>query len=419
MRFKEFHINIKIRIIETFLSRLVSGMVFPFMTIYLAAHFSAAFTGFLLIMNMIIGAMANFIGGYYADIIGRKKLLIASEVLRFLAFSTMALANSPSFQLPLLTFLMMTVNSICWGLSTPAGQAMLIDVSTPEQRKYMFSITYWATNFSIAVGAILGGLFFKTYLFELFLIMCVTSLFILFLLIFFIKESLVQTQIDDLLATKPLGMFSAYKRVLKDRLFVLFFFATTLILTMEMHLTNYIAIHLSRDMPKQGVLHWSLDGINTLGILKTENTIFVVLTSLFAVKMISRFKDRHALLIGLFLYVIGYSLMSYTTDFWFLLILMVFSTLGEVIRVPVEENYLAAIPPDDARSAYMAVSGLSYNVGSLVISLFVSMSALLAPPWMSMAIFMVGALGIALYLVILPKLEERKSEAEKSYPTVS
>ncbi|WP_027725388.1 MDR family MFS transporter [Tuberibacillus calidus] len=418
MRFRDFHINIKIRIIETFLSRTVSGMVFPFMTIYLAAHFSAKLTGILLLINVMVGAVANFIGGYYADLVGRKKLLVTAESLRFIAFVVMTLSNSPWFELPLLTYFMMVMNTICWGLSAPAGQAMLIDVSTPEQRKYMFSLSYWAINFSIAIGSILGGFFFKSYFFELLIIMTATSLIVLLMLVLFIKESLVRQAVEDS-SHSVKGLFSAYKRVIGDRLFMVFFLASTLILTMEMHLTNYIGIHLSQDMPKQMFLSRMIDGINALGILKTENTLLVVLISVLVVKIISRFKDRNALLFGLVLYVVGYSLLSYTTNIWLLLILMIVATIGEVVRVPIEESYMAIIPPEDARSAYMAVNGLAYNVGSIVISLFVTMSAYLPPFWMSVAIFFVGTIGFGFFVMILPKLDERKQEAEQAYQTVS
>lgn len=66
MRFKDFHMNIKIRIIETFMSRLVGGMIFPFMAIYLATNFSPKVTGLMLMFNVLVGAIVNFFGGYYA-----------------------------------------------------------------------------------------------------------------------------------------------------------------------------------------------------------------------------------------------------------------------------------------------------------------------------------------------------------------
>jgi MFS transporter, DHA1 family, multidrug resistance protein B len=419
MRFRDFHINIKIRIIEEFLSSSVTGMVFPFMAIYLAVHFSASITGLLLIINVIVGVIANFIGGYYSDLIGRKKLMVSGESLRLMAFLVMALSNSPWFDMPILTFLMMTVNSVTWGLAGPAGQAMLIDVSTPEQRKYMFSLTYWATNFSIALGGILGGFLFKSYFFQLLLATAAVELIIVIMIIFIIKESFVPSEEIRKVNKNPMGMLSVYKKVLKDRAFVLFILGNLFIFTMEMHLTNYIGIHLANDMPKQTLFSLAIDGINTLGFLRTENTVIVVLTSLLAVKFISKYKDQSVLLLGSSLFVIGYSLISYTTNIWLLLIFMLVATIGEVTRTPIQQNYLSVIPPEDARSSYMAVNGLVWNGSSFITSVFVTMSAFLAPLWMSIAIFIVGALGVAFYVAVLPQLEERKIKVEKEFKTVS
>jgi MFS transporter, DHA1 family, multidrug resistance protein B len=414
MRFSEFHINIKIRIFETFLSRFVGGMIFPFMAIYLAANFSAKLTGLLLMLNVVIGAVTNFFGGYYADKIGRKKVMAFAEVLRFAAFSIMAITNSPWLHLPIVTFFMMTVNSICWGLSGPAGQAMLIDVSTPEQRKLMYSITYWATNFSIAAGGIVGGFFFKTHLFALMLSLAIVAFLVAVVVVFFIQESYVKPEVplSETEAKSRFGLFSSYKRVLKDRLFVGFILGNLFVFTMEMHLTNYIGIRLSNVMPNQTFLFWKVDGVEMLGFLRTENTLLVVLTSIAVVRFISKFKDQSVLLIGSLMFVVGYSVLAVSTNIWVLTFFMVIATLGEVSKTPVQQTYMAAIPPEDARSSYMALSGLVFNGSSFITSLFVTLSAFLSPLWMSIGITGVGLLGVAIYALVLPQLEARKVNME-------
>lgn len=413
MRFRDFHINIKIRILETFLSRMVGGMVFPFMAIYLASHFSAKVTGMLLLFNVIIGASVNFLGGYIADKYGRKKIMAFAEVLRFLAFATMAIANSPWLELPLLTFFMMTVNSICWGLAGPANQAMLIDVSTPEQRKLMYSITYWASNLSIAVGGILGGIFFKEHLFELFTAVSASAFVVALMVVFLIKESYVPKPSATKTSFSPMEMFSSYKSVIQDKLFVLYIVSHLLIISLEMNLTNYIGIRLSNEMPLQSFFNWNIDGVAMLGILRTENTILVALTSLFAVKLISSFRDRNVILIGSTTFVICYSIIAYSNNIWVLLLCMVLATVGEVIRVPVEQSYLASIPPDDQRSSYMALNGLTFNGSMMVASLFVTLSAFLPTIWMAILALAVGLTGIGILVKIIPGLEDRRDLRER------
>ncbi|MBN8190538.1 MFS transporter [Bacillus sp. NTK074B] len=412
MRFKDFHKNIKIRIVETFMSRFIGSMIFPFMSIYLAVHFGAKVAGLLLLINVFVGIGINFLGGYFADQFGRKRIMLMAESLRFLAFFTMMVCNSPWFESATVTFAMMTVNSICWGLAGPANQAMMIDVSTPPQRKLMYSITYWANNLSIAIGGIIGAFLFKDYLFELFLALSVASAVTALLVAFFIDES--YSPIDsDMTPTQHVGkLISNYRTVLHDRLFVLFTIAGVLILSMEFQLTNYIGIRLSEEMPSQPFLYWEINGVQTMGILRSENTIMVVILMLFITKFPHNFKDRTILVWSCFFFSIGYAALAYSNNVFILFVMMGILTIGEVFRVPVEQSYMAAIPPDDARSSYMAFNGLKFNLSMLIASSTVTLGAIFSSSVMAGIILAIGLTGTFILKVISPELDKRRNDVE-------
>ncbi|WP_226674517.1 MDR family MFS transporter [Rossellomorea aquimaris] len=412
MRFKDFHKNIKIRIVETFMSRFIGSMIFPFMSIYLAVHFGAKVAGLLLLINVFVGIGINFLGGYFADQFGRKRIMLMAESLRFLAFFTMMVCNSPWFESATVTFAMMTVNSICWGLAGPANQAMMIDVSTPPQRKLMYSITYWANNLSIAIGGIIGAFLFKDYLFELFLALSVASAVTALLVAFFIDES--YSPIDlDMTPTQHVGkLISNYRTVLHDRLFVLFTIAGVLILSMEFQLTNYIGIRLSEEMPSQPFLYWEINGVQTMGILRSENTIMVVILMLFITKIPHNFKDRTVLVWSCFFFSIGYAALAYSNNVFILFVMMGILTIGEVFRVPVEQSYMAAIPPDDARSSYMAFNGLKFNLSMLIASSTVTLGAIFSSSVMAGIILAIGLTGTVILKVISPELDKRRNDVE-------
>lgn len=42
------------------------------------------------------------------------------------------------------------------------------------------------------------------------------------------------------------------------------------------------------------------------------------------------------------------------------------------MRVPVQKQYMAELPPENARSSYMAVSSMSYNISMLVCSITIT-----------------------------------------------
>ncbi|WP_273853099.1 MDR family MFS transporter [Guptibacillus spartinae] len=412
MRFRDFHKNIKIRLIENFISRFIGSMIFPFMSIYLAVHFGAKVAGLLLLVNVFIGTGINFLGGYFADQFGRKKVMLFAETLRFLAFLTMMICNSPWFESAAITFAMMTVNSICWGLAGPANQAMLIDVSTPPQRKLMYSISYWANNLSIAVGGILGAFLFKDYLFELFLSLSLAAAVTAFLVAFFIDESHKPIVEELKPAQHVMQLLSTYKRVFQDRLFVLFTIAGVLILSMEFQLTNYIGIRLSEEMPTQQFLLWEFDGVQTMGFLRSENTIMVVILMLFVTRIPHSLKDKSVLVWSCLFFTVGYGVLAYSNSLTLLFLMMAVLTIGEVFRVPVEQSYMAAIPPDDARSSYMAFGGLKFNLSMLVASVTVSLGAIFSSMLMAIVITSIGLIGTLIFFMISPELDARKEQAE-------
>ncbi|MDN3956386.1 MDR family MFS transporter [Sporolactobacillus laevolacticus] len=408
MRFRDFHKNIKIRIIETFTSRFVGGMIFPFMTIYLASHFGAKTTGLLLLINIFIGIANSFLGGYLSDQFGRKKVMFWAECARFAAFFMMMVSNSPFFESPSITFMMMIINSICWGMAGPANDAMMIDVSTPEQRKLMYSITYWANNLSIAIGGILGALLFQHYLFELFVALCVVELGVVILVAFFIEESHAKQQSNGMALHQHFyQIFKSYQKVFRDKLFIVFVIAGVLVFSMELQLTNYIGIRLSEHMPTQYLLFWPVNGLTMMGILRSENTLLVALLVLFVSKVSHLLKDKTTLVISCMLFSVGYGVLSYSNNVWLLVSFMIVLTIGEVFRVPVEQSYAAAIPPENARSIYMAINGLKYNLAMLIASLTITIGTYLTPLATSLIITAIGLGGTGLYFVIIPYVERR------------
>jgi DHA1 family multidrug resistance protein B-like MFS transporter len=419
MRFRDFHPNIKIRIIESLISGSIGGMIYPFMAIYLADRVGETLTGILLIVNIFVGFIVGFYGGYYADLMGRKKIMAYAESLRFAGILVMAIANSPLVSSDTLaayiTIGMMMVNSICWGLAGPASQAMLIDVSTPENRKFMYGITYWTSNLSIAIGGLLGGFLFKNYLFELFLGLTGASLLSAILVIFFIKET--YTPVKREKKVKPnvvKEMFSNYKTVFKDSIFIKFTLGYLLILSLEFHLTNYISVKLSKHMPAQDLFQFHIDGVQMLGILRTENTVLVVLLAVFISKLINRYKDRNVLYLGLVTYSIGYLVISYSNSVWLLLSVMILATIGELMYVPVKQAYMAEIPPEDSRSAYMAVSGMIYNGAMVIAASSITLGHYLSPLSMTTIFAVCAIIGFLLFKSTVPLLDKNREQMKKA-----
>ena len=51
-----------------------------------------------------------------------------------------------------------------FGFFNTASQAMIVDLTTSENRRTVYSIQYWIINFAIMIGSGLSGWFFRDYL---------------------------------------------------------------------------------------------------------------------------------------------------------------------------------------------------------------------------------------------------------------
>ncbi|MEC4695384.1 MFS transporter [Bacillus anthracis] len=415
MGFWSMHRNIKIRIVTSFLTRTVSTMIFPFMAIYFSIKLGSAIAGALLLINVMASLVIGLYGGYVGDRLGRKKVMIIGQIIQVISIVCMGIANSDYVDSPWLTFVFMLVNSLGSGLMNPATEAMLIDVSTPENRKVMYSINYWAINLSIAIGAIFGGLLFENYRLQLFIGLTVIAVITLYVMAVYMEEVYVARKtVEKKNVLKD--MADSYKVVMKDRAFLIFCAASICTLSLEFQVNNYLGVRLQQEFETvhfffgNGVT-FDLTGIRMMSWISAENTILVVLCSALLIKMLKRFNDLKILYVGLFIYTIGFTILGTSNSLWILLIAGLFQTVGEMMYVPVRQSIMADMVPNEARGSYMAINGMVFQVAKMNGALGVMLGSFLASWGMSVLYFIVGMSSILLFMKAIGK---EKYEGEVS-----
>ncbi|ANC17992.1 MFS transporter [Bacillus cereus] len=407
MGFWSMHRNIKIRIITSFLTRTVSTMIFPFMAIYFSIKLGSAIAGALLLINVIASLVIGLYGGYVGDRLGRKKVMIIGQSIQVISIACMGVANSDYVDSPWLTFIFMLVNSLGSGLMNPATEAMLIDVSTPENRKVMYSINYWAINLSIAIGAIFGGLLFENYRLQLFIVLTLVAIITLYVMAVYMEEVyVVRKTVEKKNVLKD--MADSYKVVMKDRAFLIFCTASICTLSLEFQINNYLGVRLQKEFETVHFLFgngftFDLTGIRMLSWISAENTILVVLCSALLIKMLKSFNDLKILYVGLFIYTIGFTILGTSNSLWILLIAGLFQTVGEMMYVPVRQSIMADMVPNEARGSYMAINGMVFQVAKMNGALGVMLGSFLASWGMSALYFIVGMSSILLFMKAIGK----------------
>lgn len=422
MKLRDIHPNVKLRLAMQFLGNLISMAVIPFLAIYFSQKIGATKTGIILIIIVISGVIGGLIGGHVSDRIGRKKIMIYSELGMLLSYLIIALCNSPWFDSPYFSVAFFIINMFCGGMFQPAAQAMIIDITNSESRKVVFTISYWLGNLATAIGGIFGAFLFKNYLFELFIGISLFSLLSVLITLFFITETYTpepssktsnQTQKFALKA-----MFKNFSTVLKDKLFMFYILGAIFIFSLEQSLTNYIGIRLEKDIPHQSAslfgIDFILDGTKMLGFLRTENTILVVLLSGVVLFVFKKWSDRWTLVTGMLIFSICFSVFAFTNSVLILFIAMFIGTIGELMYVPIKQAMIGEIAPPNARSTYMAFNSMTFYGAIVVSSLLIIVGAWIPPVYMGGLLLVLGLTGTFLYYIITKTLDSKVSEENES-----
>lgn len=417
MNFWTLERTLRIRIGVGFVNRLMDSMITSFMAIYLAFTYSVALAGAMMFVVVSLGVVGMLVGGHVSDTRGRRATLLVAELATFVTFGVMALGNSAWVASPLVVYLAYLVNKFAASVALPANDAMIVDVTTPEIRKGVYTVNFWATNVALAVGALLGALLYDGH-FTLMLAIAAAGTFGVTASTFlWIPETRPERAGTEPKASALREFAAGYRLVLRDLMFIRLMVAGTLVLAIEFQLINYVGVRLAMELPEQRLLEfgsWAVrvDGPEMLGILRAENTTLVVVLALFSHVLFRRVSDKVGLYLGTALFVAGYMVLAVSNSGWLLMAAGFVFTVGELMSVPIRQTLLANMVADHSRTRYMAVYNLNIRVAQMIAALCITLGSHISP-W-GMAAFY-GALGLIIlqqYRVVLNRTSHGVSAAE-------
>ncbi|KMM36774.1 MFS transporter [Guptibacillus hwajinpoensis] len=421
MKFLSFHRNVKLRLMDSTINILLSTMIFPFLAIYYAKNLGESMAGLILLVSIIFSMAGSMVGGHYSDRMGRKKLLIYASVFRLFFSICIILLHSPlldvnNYLLIYFTFPLFTLIGIANGVEGPVGQALLIESTGTNERKYMFTIANWFANLAVALGGVAGGFMFNRYTFLLF---CLYGLvcFLSFVFKCFIKDT--QPVKNNTIRTTKFGIIKTYSILLKDKLMSKYLVALVLIISLELHLTYSVGIRLSQEMHDSSpieIAKWSIamSGQEFLGVLLTENTVLVVLLGLFITYLFKYLSEKTILVAGLILYSAGYLMIAASLNIWILLFAMLIATIGELMYLPMRSTYSSRIPPKDQMSTYKALEGMGYYAAEMWASLLVIVAGFIHHSILFIILLITAIIGIVLFKDVATRLDSNISSVRSS-----
>src|SRR5512135_729413 len=342
----------------TFINSFGGSMVFPLFTLYFTQKFgiSVAQAGVLIVLFTVGGLIGGPLGGWLADRVGRKGVMMFSLAAE--ATFSMGMALAPS--LPLL-ILMIVGFGLTVPMFWPASSAAIADLVLPEKRAGAYGLIRVAANLGVAFGPLVAGLLLalqqrpdgttpaNAYL-PLFVIDALTSLIFAFIIWRRLRETRPQVAAQPAAAQPARG--AGYGRVFRDSPFMIFVVLFGLVGVVYSQMNTTFGVYLTRTYGFQASAYTAL---------LSTNAALVVLFQFPLARWVDQ-QDRSSMLaLGAALYAIGFGMIGFAATLLWFWVAVVILTIGEMVIVPAAQTVTADLAPIDMRGRYQAVFGLINN----------------------------------------------------------
>jgi MFS family permease len=332
----------------TLINQIGSGMVFPFLTLYLHQRLSLSMTsvGVILSVWAISGLVGSLVGGSLTDRFGRKRLMVVSLGATALGLAAFGFADSRPTSIAVIVFV-----GFASAMFQPARDAMVADLVGTDKRPQAYGLLRVVANLGIGIGPAIGGLLAaRSYLIAFLASGTATGLFF-FITLWSMRETMpVGSPRHQATAAAP-GNFAT---VLRDHRFVLFCVATALAVVAYSQMMTVLPVYMKDQF---GL------GESFYGWLMTTNALMVVALQFPITRATERLARFPLIALGAVLYALGVASVALGATFWHFVASMAILTLGEMIIVPTATAVTADLAPPQVRGRYMGALALTWNIG--------------------------------------------------------
>ncbi|MFC7096333.1 MFS transporter [Halobaculum marinum] len=180
-----------------------AGLVYPFATVHfhLQVGIALAIVGLGLGAKSVTSAAGTAVGGFLADAVGRKPVMVASMALTAVALAAFAFVPAFATAVPAgvvaatgvsalgVAFVgVCVVSGFVSGLYTPASHAMTADLTDAAERDRGYALLKVANNVGFGAGFVVGGLLYAVASVAVFLADGATSAVVALVLLLFVPR---------------------------------------------------------------------------------------------------------------------------------------------------------------------------------------------------------------------------------------
>src|SRR5262245_38397246 len=150
------------RLLHLFLGRTLAStgfsIVIPFLALYLHGirGVPMSVVGSIFFFGALCGAGGQVVGGEWSDRSGRKRVLVACQLIRSAAFAGLGIAVT--LHASVIVFTMLTgISAFAGRMFEPPSGAMIADITTGARRIEAYGILRIGGNLGWALGPAIGG----------------------------------------------------------------------------------------------------------------------------------------------------------------------------------------------------------------------------------------------------------------------
>lgn len=372
-----------------FVARLVNSMGFfiaPLFTLILTQKLGMgkAEAGTTMSLLILTQAPCVLLGGKLADHIGRKRMLVSGSIASALLY----LVCSLGFTGRTMVYVLIAAAD-CIAFAYPAVDAMLADLTRPEERRPAYSLLYLGTNIGMALSPIVGGLLFTSHLSLLFVLDAVTTFASMAIVVIKVNDPFVRRKkAED--NTPGISLLSALKGVpvLTTFILLLFFY-------------DFCYSQWSFMLPAQFGDIFSQNGAKLYSTLCSVNAVTVIVVTPLITRLTRKLRPLKAVALGGAFYLAAY-LGFFTGGSYILYLIFAFVfTLGEICSTIQIGAFVANRAPSEClgriNAFYTFVRGAASALGPLAMGQILT-AAGYGTGWLATAAIVLAAASAMLLL---------------------
>lgn len=341
-----------------FISRIINSLgsfVMPLMTLILTQKIglSKSQAGMYISLAGFLFMPVTILGGKLADTIGRKKLIMTFGLLGTVMYIICGFIK-PSINM---MYVIMLAGA-CHSISGPAYDALLADLTTPENRKGAYSLVYMGWNIGFAVGPIIGGFLFERHLPIVFIGDAATTIISLILVGIYVKETigLTKQDIDDEKRTLEKREEGSVISVILKRPVLLYF-------ALIIFGYNFVYSQWSFMLPIQTSQNFKEMGPKYYGFIASFNGLIVMIFTPIMTKLTEKVKNIRCMFYGGLLYAVGFGMLGLIKTLPFFFVSAFIFTIGEIVLSISTSPFIANHTPISHRGRMNAVLPMILHLG--------------------------------------------------------